>query len=531
MSRAGLLLVVCAVVCSAHEVTTTDHSFRNPNAAVEADKNHWYQEAAKGIGERLVRQPNVGRARNVVLFLGDGMGIPTVTAARIYKGQRLHKTSGEEQQLSWDQFPHVSLSKTYGLDVQTSDSANTATAYLCGVKANVETLGVDSRVKSGVCHNDTSTHLPSIMKWAQDAGMWTGIVTTSKVTHATPAGSYAHSGHRDWEAAVPEGCDAEDIAYQLIHRHPGAGFKVILGGGRKMFRATQDEEGKDGMRKDGKDLIKEWHEARSKMGNASYVWNRQQLLSVMPGKTDFLLGIFDNDHVPYVIERSTPDSTKPTLPEMTRVAVEILKKAPKGFVLLVEGARIDMAHHKSKGGSALEEALEFDQAVQETRDTLKMEDSLLVVTADHSHTFTMGGYPKRGTNILGIAGYSDVTQLPFTVITYGNGPGFSDSKENFTNEEVAKPDYVQRSAFPLKEETHGGEDVAVYATGPWAHLYTGVHDQSYIPHVMAHAACIGRFTGDKCATPDENTGAGAAAIPAAQLVAVIASALGALLLR
>ncbi|XP_037561915.1 alkaline phosphatase, tissue-nonspecific isozyme [Dermacentor silvarum] len=459
------------------------------------------------------------------------MGIPTVTAARIYKGQRLHKTSGEEQKLSWDQFPHLSLSKTYGLDVQTSDSANTATAYLCGVKANVETLGVDSRVKSGVCHNDTSKHLPSIMQWAQDAGMWTGFVTTSKVTDATPAGSYAHSGHRDWEAVVPERCHAEDIAYQLIHRNPGAGFKVILGGGRKMFRATQDEEGKDGMRKDGKDLIKDWHEARSKMGNASYVWNRQQLLSVMPGKTEFLLGIFDNDHVPYVIERSTPDSTKPTLPEMTRVAVEILKKAPKGFVLLVEGARIDMAHHKSKGGSALEEALEFDQAVQETRDTLKMDDSLLVVTADHSHTFTMGGYPKRGTNILGIAGYSDVNHLPFTVITYGNGPGFSTSKENFTNEEVAKPDYVQRSAFPLKQETHGGEDVAVYATGPWAHLYTGVHDQSYIPHVMAHAACIGRFKGDKCATPDKTTGTGAAAIPAAQLFAVIASALGALLLR
>ncbi|XP_065297373.1 alkaline phosphatase-like isoform X2 [Dermacentor albipictus] len=530
MSRAALLLV-CAAVCWAHEVTTTDHSFHNPNAAVEADKNHWYQEGAKGIGERLARQPNVGRARNVVLFLGDGMGIPTVTAARIYKGQRLHKQSGEEQLLSWDRFPHVSLSKTYGLDVQTSDSANTATAYLCGVKANVETLGVDSRVKSGVCHNDSSTHLPSIMQWAQEAGMWTGIVTTSKVTHATPAGSYAHSGHRDWEAEVPGGCDAKDIAYQLVHHNPGAGFKVILGGGRKMFRATKDEEGKDGMREDGKDLIKEWQEARSKEGNASYVWNRQQLLSVMPGKTDFLLGIFDNDHVPYVIERRNWDTTKPTLPEMTRVAVEILKKAPKGFVLLVEGARIDMAHHKSKGGSALEEALEFDQAVQETRNTLNTDESLLVVTADHSHTFTMGGYPKRGTNILGIAGYSDVDQLPFTVLTYGNGPGFALPKENFTNEEVAKPDYVQRSAFPLKEETHGGEDVAVYATGPWAHLYSGVHDQSYIPHVMAHAACIGRFTGDKCATPDDTTGAGAAAIPAAQLVAVIASALTALLLR
>ncbi|KAH8009721.1 hypothetical protein HPB51_019032 [Rhipicephalus microplus] len=296
-----------------------------------------------------------------------------------------------------------------------------------------------------------------------------------------------------------------------------------------MFRATKDEEGKDGIRKDGKDLIKEWQDDRSKKGNASYVWNRQQLLSVMPEKTDFLLGIFDNDHVPYVIERNSPDSTKPTLPEMTRVAVEILSKAPKGFVLLVEGARIDMAHHKSQGGSALEEALEFDQAVQETRDKLNADESLLIVTADHSHTFTMGGYPKRGTNILGIAGYSDMDQLPFTVLTYGNGPGFKAPSENFTNEQVAKPDYVQRSAFPLKEETHGGEDVAVYATGPWAHLYTGVHDQSYIPHVMAYAACVGDFAGDKCATPDDT--AGGASIPASQMAAVIASVFTALLLR
>ncbi|XP_077513161.1 alkaline phosphatase-like [Amblyomma americanum] len=522
----GLLLPLLAAACAvAHELSTTANAFPNPSATVEADRNHWYRQGAQGISERLARRANERRARRVVLFLGDGMGIPTVTAARIYKGQRLHRESGEEQQLSWDQFPHVSLSRTYGLDVQTSDSANTATAYLCGVKANVETLGVDSQVKSGQCHNDSSAYLTSIMQWAQDAGMWTGIVTTSKVTHATPAGSYAHSGHRDWEGQVPDGCAAEDIAWQLVHRQPGASFKVVMGGGRKMFRGTADEEGKPGVRKDGKDLIEDWRKARSNIGNASYVWTRQQLLSVKPEKTDFLLGLFDSDHVPFVIERSHPQTTKPTLPEMTRVAVELLRRAPNGFVLLVEGARIDMAHHKSQGGSALEEALEFDQAVSETRSSLDPEESLLVVTADHSHTFTMGGYPERGTNILGIAGYSDVNQLPYTVLTYGNGPGFSNSSENFTNADVARTDHVQRSAFKLSEETHGGEDVAVYATGPWAHLFSGVHDQSYIPHVLAYAACVGRFAGDKCAT------AAAGASPAAPLAAVLASALATLLLR
>lgn len=526
-----LALLACAAVSAAHELTTASSSFPNPNAVVEADRNHWYKLAAQGIGERVTRKPIMKRARNVVLFLGDGMGIPTVTAARIYKGQKLRKTSGEEEQLSWDKFPHVSLSKTYGLDVQTSDSANTATAYLCGVKANVETMGVDSRVKSGQCHNDSSTYLTSIMQWAQDAGMWTGIVTTSKVTHATPGGSYAHTGHRDWESKVPDGCNAEDIAFQLINRQPGSNFKVIMGGGRKMFRdaSMQDEEQKQGDRKDGKDLIKVWKDAKSKEGNATYIWTRQQLMSVNPHKTDFILGLFDADHVPFVIERQQPDTTKPTLPEMTSVAVELLSRSPKGFVLLVEGARIDMAHHKSQGGSALEEALEFDQAVAETHSKLNPDESLLLVTADHSHTFTMGGYPTRGTNILGIAGYSDVNQMAYTVLTYGNGPGYSVNMTNITNAEVARPDYVQRAAFPLTEETHGGDDVAVYATGPWAHLYTGVHDQSYIPHVMAYAACVGRFTGDKCATPD-STG-GAAGRPAAHLVAVVATAIAATRLR
>ncbi|CAN7997684.1 unnamed protein product, partial [Ixodes hexagonus] len=468
-----------------------------------ADKNHWYQQGALGIEDRLKRQVKTGRARNVVLFLGDGMGIPTVTAARIYKGQRLSNRSGEESTLSWDTFPHVSLSRTYGLDVQTSDSANTATAYLCGVKANFETLGVDSRIKSGQCHSDASSHLPSIMQWAQDAGLWTGIVTTTRVTHATPAASYSHSGHREWETEVPAGCDAKDIAYQLVHSSPGKGFKVIMGGGRRVFlnKSMTDEEGKAGQRTDGKNLINEWLVAKKAEGNATYVWNRQELLAVNPDKTDYLLGLFDNSHVPYVIERGDPNTTKPTLPEMTKVALGLLSKAPKGFVLLVEGGRIDQAHHLSQGGSALEETLEFDQAVSDTFKLLDQEESLIVVTADHSHTFTMGGYPKRGTNILGIAGYSDVDQLPFTVLTYGNGPGFSDDKTNFTNADVAKANYTQRSAFHLSEETHGGEEVAVYATGPWAHLFSGVHDQSYIPHVLAYASCVGRFAGDKCATP------------------------------
>ncbi|CAN7997686.1 unnamed protein product, partial [Ixodes hexagonus] len=466
------------------------------------ETSFWFDQGMSEIEARLKLQHNTGLAKRVVIFLGDGMGLSTVTAARIYKGQKRRKASGEESTLSWDTFPHVSLSRTYGLDVQTSDSANTATAYLCGVKANFETLGVDSRIKREDCHSDPSTHLPSIMQWAQEAGLWTGVVTTTMITDATPAASYAHSGYRKWQSSVPEGCAAKDIAYQLVHSTPGSRFKVIMGGGRSMFldKSMQDEDGKNGERTDGLNLIQDWKDSKKGSGNASYIWTRKQLLSVNSKATTHLLGLFDSENLPYVPDRSASNTTKPTLPEMTKVALDVLEKSPSGFVLLVEGGRIDHGHHTTRAGLAMEEALEFDNAVDDTMLRLGSEDALIVVTADHSHTFTMGGYPQRGKNILGerIAGYSDINQLPFTTLAYGNGPNSRKEQTNFTEDETTSPFYVQRAAFPKKIENHGGEDVAVYAMGPWAHLFSGVHDQTYIPHVLAYAACIGQFAGHGC---------------------------------
>ncbi|XP_064457435.1 alkaline phosphatase-like [Ornithodoros turicata] len=478
-----------------------------PNRQEEEDVNHWSQLGLREITSRNRHVPNTRKARNLILFLGDGMGPSTVTAARIYKGQRVLNVSGEEATLSWDEFPHVSLSRTYGLDVQTSDSANTATAYLCGIKANFETLGVNYKIKSHTCHSDTATHVPSIMAWAQKEGLWTGVVTTTRITHATPAGSYAHSGHRDWEAAVPEGCVAKDIAQQLIQDSPGLGFRVIMGGGRKMFlgKDATDDEGLPGVRPDGKDLIKEWVESRKAQGNAAYIWNRKQLLSLDTQKTDFVLGLFANNHVPYAIDRINLTEPTPSLPEMTKAAIEILNRSPRGFVLLVEGGRIDHAHHDNKGAYALEETVEMDQAVAETKEFLSTDDTLIVVTADHSHVFTVGGYPERGKNILGISSYSDMDHYPVTTLAYANGPGYNETKVNYTDYEATDPHFVQRTIFPLQWETHGGEEVAVYAEGPWAHLFSGVHDQSYIPHAMAYAACIGQFAGASCELPSSAT--------------------------
>ncbi|XP_075725934.1 alkaline phosphatase, tissue-nonspecific isozyme-like isoform X2 [Rhipicephalus microplus] len=475
--------------------------FPVPNKQNEANRSYWERLGDEIIQEKLSRQPVTNLAKNVVLFLGDGMGVSTVTAARIYKGQSKYNNSGEEYVLSWERFPYVALSKTYGLDTQTSDSANSATAYLCGVKANMGTLGVDSTVKAKQCHNDSSAYVDSIMQWAQDAGKWTGIVTTTAVTDATPAGSYAHSGYRRWQYDVPKGCNASDIAQQLILNSPGKNMRVILGAGRKVFfNSTEyDEECKKGARIDGLNLINVW-QAMKNNTNASYVWNRSQLLAVETNSTDYLLGLFDNEQMPYWLNRSEPNSTKPNLTEMVTVALKILSKAPKGFVLLVEGGRIDHAHHANRAKLALQETLEFDEAVHKTVRTLPENETLYVVTADHSHTMSIAGHPSRGTNILGLAGNTTLRREPkstYTVLSYAVGPGYRE-RENYTEEETSSDDFLQQSTYPLWSATHGGEDVAVYAKGPWAHLFDGVNDQTYIPYVMAYASCIGQFNGSKC---------------------------------
>uniref|UniRef100_A0A0K8RMP3 alkaline phosphatase n=1 Tax=Ixodes ricinus TaxID=34613 RepID=A0A0K8RMP3_IXORI len=148
---------------------------------------------------------------------------------------------------------------------KTSDSANTATAYLCGVKANIKTLGVDSSIKAGMCHANETSHLPSIMKWAQDSGKWTGVVTTTRVTEATPAAAYAHSGHRSWQSKVPQDCGAKDIAYQLVHQEPGSELRVVMGGGRDSF-LNQTSKGERGYRVDGRNLTDDWVKNKSSTG-------------------------------------------------------------------------------------------------------------------------------------------------------------------------------------------------------------------------------------------------------------------------
>lgn len=482
---------------------TLDETDQEGFSLEENDKSYWRTKAVDAVHKKLQERRITGVAKNIIFFLGDGMSIPTITASRIYLGQ-LNGQSGENAKLSFEELPYTGVSKTYCVNKQVADSACSSTAYLGGVKANYGTIGVTSSILRGNCTGMLSAenHVDTLLKWAQDAGKATGIVTTTRITHASPAGNYAHTAERDYESdadvleknAKPEEC--VDIARQLVYSEPGKNVKVLLGGGRSKFRPYNavDEEGQRGERRDGENLIDKWKEDKEKRkAEARYVWNREQLLHTDPVKTEYLLGLFEGDHMLYHNEAN--QTTEPTLEEMTRVALAILQKEKSGYYLFVEGGKIDMAHHKNWAKRAFDETVEFHKAIKAVMELTNMEDTLIVVTSDHSHTMTFNGYPRRGDDILGSILISELDNLPYSTISYANGPSaevnYTGHRHNISNDNLDADDYQYPSLVKLKDETHGGDDVLVFARGPWAHLFTGSFEQNVIPVIISHAAGFG----------------------------------------
>ncbi|XP_066973323.1 alkaline phosphatase-like [Macrobrachium rosenbergii] len=479
-------------------------SLGEPNPIAGEDQAYWKRDAQETLMRQLKISNQVNQAKNVIFFLGDGMSISTVTAARIQKGSLTGLW--EREKMVWEEFPHAALSKTYTTNVQVADSACSATAYLNGVKANKGTIGVDSNVKRGNCtaQQNPAFHTSSIAKWFQDAGRSSGFVTTTRVTHATPSGTYAHIAEREWEdddAIASDGEDpdvCDDIAEQLVHGETGMFFKVIMGGGRRQFYPKEmkdaEDPNKSGFRADGKDLVRDWKRDKAFRGaTASYVWNRDDLMAVDIANTDYLLGLFAHSHMDYVLDRDR--MMDPTLPEMTQKAIEMLQKDKNGFFLLVEGGRIDQAHHENMAKRMLAEALEFDQAVEVALNMTNPEETIILVTADHGHTFTISGYAARHTDMLGLSDISDIDHKPFTTLMYGNGPGYKVnpdcSRPDPSKEDLYDKEYRQAAAAPMDLANHDGADVGIYVTGPHSHLFTGVYEESYIPHALAYAACVG----------------------------------------
>lgn len=177
-----------------------------------------------------------------------------------------------------------------------------------------------------------------------------GLVTNTRVTHATPASVYAHISERDWESNVSQECRDDpnnsnvDIAYQMVHNDEAKPLKVVLGCGRRHFinSTVNDDEDRPGSRTDGKNLIDEWLDDRSKDGNAKYIWHNQQLEELDIDKTDYLLGLFESDHCMYRLDvlDNNLRNQEPLLTDMTRTAIRMLQKEENGYFLMVEGGKI-----------------------------------------------------------------------------------------------------------------------------------------------------------------------------------------------
>ena len=530
LSLVGLLLIGCTPPDSSIPQAT---AVTVPEALLNTTANQWYTESAAAVAEtnRQVQRLSLeaGSAKNIILFVGDGMGVTTVTAARIFDGQQ-QGMSGEENSLSFGKFPFVGLSKTYNVDAQTADSAGTMTALISGVKTNIGVIGLDEDTQKGDCASAAGNQLFTALELAEIAGMSTGIVSTARITHATPAATYAKSADRDWEnpsmmpaAAIAAGC--EDIASQLVNfernleaRYPGIdvdGIEVALGGGRREFLphdpAANSRDARssiEGDRNDNRNLVDEWQGLYPK---GDFVIDQAGFDAVDADSSENLFGLFNESEMRYEADRVNDLAGEPSLTEMTTKAIDILDNNEQGFFLMVEAGRIDHGHHANSAFAALSDTVELSLAVQAALDATSRDDTLIIVTADHSHVFTIAGYPKRGNPILGKVvdvgtdePALDDDGLPYTTLGYANGLGFRDlgdetnadmayysksvsGRQDLTAIDTETQGFHQEVLVPLEGETHGGEDVAIYGIGPGAHLVTGTNEQSIVFHVMNYA--------------------------------------------
>ena len=466
------------------------------------------------------------KAKNVILFVGDGMGLSTLTAARILDGQN-NGQSGEEGYLSFEEFPYSAQVKTYNVDAQTPDSAGTMTAMMSGVKTDVGVIGVDEDIERGDCSTVSGNELVTSLEVAEIKGLSTGIISTARITHATPAATYAKSADRNWEdvsdmpeAAVIAGC--VDIATQLIdfeknleQRFPGVdvdGIEVVFGGGRRhflpkdaSFNSADAVSAIEGDRTDGVDLTAKWQEQYQ---NGQYIIDQAGFDAIDVSSTERVLGLFNESHMQYEADRSNDIAGEPSLTELTSKAIDILDNNDKGYFLVVESGRIDHGHHAGSAYNALTDTIEFSNAVQAAVDATDPEETLIIVTADHSHVFTMAGYPKRGNPILGKVVSVGSTEpslasdgMPYTTLGYTNGKGFRNlvnetnadlsynddalaGRQNLTTVDTITTGFHQETTVPLSSETHAGEDISLHASGPGAHLAQGVIEQSVVFHLI-----------------------------------------------
>ncbi|MFM5352674.1 alkaline phosphatase [Aeromonas dhakensis] len=428
-------------------------------------------------------QAQASDAKNVILFIGDGMGPTVLTATRLYK-------VGEEGNLEIMKLARSARIKTFSNDAQTTDSAPSMAAYTTGVKMNNEVIAMSSDTKAvapgkdvngnkGInnCTSDNGKPVPTILELAKAAGKSVGAVTTTELTHATPAATYSHICHRDAAYAIAEQAVPGGAGFNTAL---GDGVDVLMGGGANHWTPYNSTSNKGG-RADGRDLT-----AELTAQGYRYVTTKDDLAGVNSGK---VLGLFSaKSHLDYELDRVAKGaaSTQPSLSEMTAKAIDLLSQNSQGYFLMVEGGRIDHALHGTNAKRSLTDAVALDEAVKTALGKVDLKDTLIVVTADHDHTMTINGYSAKGNKVLDLvkngdgSTQNDVDGKPFTTLVFGNGPNRADVRPTLTSDQVMADDYLQETGVKLGSETHGGGDVMLFADGAGSSRFKGTLDNTKV---------------------------------------------------
>ena len=321
-------------------------------------------QTAKETPERPESQPS---PRNVILLIGDGMGLTQIQAAMTVNGNSLNMQRCQ----------NIGLAKTSSASDYITDSAAGATAMACGVKTYNGAIGVDV----------AGREVKSILHYAEDAGLATGLVATSTITHATPASFIAHeSSRQNYEAIAKDFLDTD--------------IDVFIGGGRNHFRN----------REDGADLT-----TRLQANGYQLVYSADSLGAITTGK---VAGLLNADAMPPMTK-----GRGDMLLTSANKAIEILSQDADGFFMMIEGSQIDWGGHNNDIEYVVTELLDFDKVVGAVLDFAEQDgNTLVIITADHE----TGGLTILGEDILGDSTATDFStnyHTPVMVPVFAYGPG------------------------------------------------------------------------------------------------------------
>jgi len=322
-------------------------------------------------------QPRAG-ARNVILFVGDGFGAPQMSLG-IQTASLVEKRQLTIELLMRD--GNTGYSQTLPFESIVIDSAAAATQMATGQAVRNDTLGL----------NPGGYPIETILEWAHEHGLGTGLVTNMRVTHATPAGFAVHQGSRynSEQLLMDDLLQERDIDVLL-----GGGARALVPAGSRVSEALpgipEDLDG-ESIRDDAFNWLEEL------AGESYVIASDAQSLQAAASHATKLLGMFSASHLPYVINRRHMNvSSVPTLAEMTSAALDVLSRRDEGFFMLVEGGRIDYGGHANDAGTMLHEVLDFDKAVGKALEVQRSHaDTLVIVTGDHS----TGGFSFTDANL------------------------------------------------------------------------------------------------------------------------------------